>query len=810
MSFRMLIITIVSAILPAGTAMAQAHPNTFVNTSELAAIAAQVQAGRQPWLRAYNETIADANAALSQAPRGVTSQGSTSHEYYTQRPYDWSNNMPSPCGATYCDGHINPEADRADYTTVTTICRAIRDLGLAYALSGDSRYADKAIVLINAWCLDDATYMEPRYTDGQSQIELSITIPGMFYGADLIYNYPGWGSADRSDFLDWATAFTQSAQGWSRTNNFENWRLVVLATGGALTGNQTVLDAAWSRWREIIPDQVSSEGRMVNETGRTKSLDYSTYALNAMLQTAEIARHHGVDLYHYTSSGRGMELVLDYHAPFIASPSTWPYEQISSYTGANIAVYECAYAVWQKQSYMDVINRWGRPMYESRVMGYTTLTHAFGLDVTPVAMMPRISPDGGEHVGAVQVSLSCTTPDARIYYTTDGSTPDESDARYSAPFTLSSSVTVKAIAFADGVDPSAVATADFTITLDTDPPDVQSVSSVFDSTRVRVVFSEMVDAVDAEDAGNYAIAPGIAVTSATLLDDNRTVVLGVTQLAPAISYTLTVGGIADRAVPPNTLSSQQVAFEFVSGLVDDFEEGGRLVWSPKTASRWAIDTDDSDHSYHLNTSDFSNDGDMLGEYSLLQGQAFTEFVLTVSVRSPEAGNSAADAAIVFGFEDAANYCYVMLNATAKWCQLFQVKNGVRTALATGSEPMLPFDHYAVTAVTVSNSSVAVSVDGVAALSASLGEVVSGAVGLGSYNDAAYFDDFSVASVGTGVVSRTQPPSQRYAVRAGHAPVRMFDLLGRSLAPVVHRVGTPRSSGVVVVGRGADTSRMLRW
>ena len=62
----------------------------------------------------------------------------------------------------------------------------------------------------------------------------------------------------------------------------------------------------------------------------------------------------------------------------MSNPSSWTYQQIAPYAGDNSAVYEVAYLWKQKPSYLAAINRSGRPMDEGRVMGPTTLTHAFG------------------------------------------------------------------------------------------------------------------------------------------------------------------------------------------------------------------------------------------------------------------------------------------------------------------------------------------------------------------------------------------------------------------------------------------------
>jgi pimeloyl-ACP methyl ester carboxylesterase len=82
----------------------------------------------------------------------------------------------------------------------------------------------------------------------------------------------------------------------------------------------------------------------------------------------------------------------------------------------------------------------------------------------PTVAMPTISPNGGSYSGSVQVTLACSTSGAFIYYTIDGSAPTTSSTSYEGPFTLTTSVAVKAKAFESGYNPSATASASFTIT----------------------------------------------------------------------------------------------------------------------------------------------------------------------------------------------------------------------------------------------------------------------------------------------------------------------------------------------------------
>ena len=76
--------------------------------------------------------------------------------------------------------------------------------------------------------------------------------------------------------------------------------------------------------------------------------------------------------------------------------------------------------------------------------------------------VPAISPNGGTFQGSVTVTLSCTDQDAVIYYTKDGSDPRVKAYKYTGPFTLTDTTTLKVCAKAPDRKTSAVAEATFT------------------------------------------------------------------------------------------------------------------------------------------------------------------------------------------------------------------------------------------------------------------------------------------------------------------------------------------------------------
>ena len=77
---------------------------------------------------------------------------------------------------------------------------------------------------------------------------------------------------------------------------------------------------------------------------------------------------------------------------------------------------------------------------------------------------PAFTPAAGTFSEAQSVTISCTTADAVIYYTTDGTTPSVTNGTlYTGAITVDETTTIKAIALAPARDDSQVATATYTI-----------------------------------------------------------------------------------------------------------------------------------------------------------------------------------------------------------------------------------------------------------------------------------------------------------------------------------------------------------
>ena len=76
---------------------------------------------------------------------------------------------------------------------------------------------------------------------------------------------------------------------------------------------------------------------------------------------------------------------------------------------------------------------------------------------------PTFSPAGGIYTESQNVTISCGTLGADIYYTTNGTVPTSSSTKYTGAIYVTSTTTIKAIAINAGMTNSAVATATYTI-----------------------------------------------------------------------------------------------------------------------------------------------------------------------------------------------------------------------------------------------------------------------------------------------------------------------------------------------------------
>ena len=160
--------------------------------------------------------------------------------------------------------------------------------------------------------------------------------------------------------------------------------------------------------------------------------------------------------------------------------------------------------------------------------GYTDSS----VSIAPYTMMVApvaFSPPSGTYSAVQSVTLSTATIGATIRYTTDGSTPTETNGTtYSGPVTISSTTTLQAIAYETGFVDSAVTSAIYTINLppagapDFSPPagtyaSVQSVTITSSTIGAMIVYTTD-GSTPAFNRNNSTVYSGpVSISSTTML-----------------------------------------------------------------------------------------------------------------------------------------------------------------------------------------------------------------------------------------------------------------------------------------------------
>ena len=119
------------------------------------------------------------------------------------------------------------------------------------------------------------------------------------------------------------------------------------------------------------------------------------------------------------------------------------------------------------------------PIVVSNSTTFRAIAYRTGFNNSPIAVgsyvistimqtvaTPTFSPAAGTYFTAIDVELSSATPDAIIYYTTDGTDPSDTNGTiYNSAIPISSTTTIRAIAYKAGFNTSAISSAQYIINI---------------------------------------------------------------------------------------------------------------------------------------------------------------------------------------------------------------------------------------------------------------------------------------------------------------------------------------------------------
>ena len=275
------------------------------------------------------------------------------HDYISAGRYWWPD--PKNPGGPYIrkDGVVNHEIDKFDRGILALMAKSVKELSVAYYLTSDERYAEKAVQNLRKWFLNPSTNMNSNMNFGQT---ISGRNNGKGRGEGIIDTYSFMDMLDGVELLKSSKHYTpQVAEGLkSWFSSYLDWMLTTEIGNEEYTAKNnhgTAFDVQATRYalfvgrediaRKFITEfparrlfmQIEPDGSQPLELARTTALGYSTFNLTHILDMCCLAKSLNVDLFNAKSAdGRSISKAIDFLTQFVGKPqSQFPYKQIKEW-----------------------------------------------------------------------------------------------------------------------------------------------------------------------------------------------------------------------------------------------------------------------------------------------------------------------------------------------------------------------------------------------------------------------------------------------------------------------------------------------
>ncbi len=287
---------------------------------------------------------------VSVVDRKLKAPSGNVHDYMSMGPYWW----PDPTkkdGLPYIrrDGEINP--DTKEDITFGKMSGNVHTLALAALHLEDKRYAEKAVRMLRDWYLEPESYMTPHLEYGQAIPGIcsgrgigliDLTDTHSVYNAIAILEYLGAIDAETlngikdwvNKFVDWMLTSEIGVDECNQHNNHGAWYDVQIASAAMFTDRPKLAEKTLNSAYDLrVKKHIMSDGSQPHELARTKAMSYSIMNLDALTLLGNMAARLGIHQPYWTERDGEKCLLrraVDYLYPYIASPETFPYQQISN------------------------------------------------------------------------------------------------------------------------------------------------------------------------------------------------------------------------------------------------------------------------------------------------------------------------------------------------------------------------------------------------------------------------------------------------------------------------------------------------
>lgn len=193
---------------------------------------------------------------------------------------------------------------------------------LAWQLTGEKKYATRALYFMNAW-----GSINKKYSESDGPLVMSYSGTAMVIAAELMHDYKGWKKDDKQLFSQWIVNVYQKASNEirNRKNNWADWGRMGSSLSAYYLDDEKEMNENIRLVKSDLFDKIADDGHMPEETRRgSNGIWYTYFSLAPITATAWVIYNTtGENIFALQKDKRSIKTALDYLLYYNQHPKEW-------------------------------------------------------------------------------------------------------------------------------------------------------------------------------------------------------------------------------------------------------------------------------------------------------------------------------------------------------------------------------------------------------------------------------------------------------------------------------------------------------
>jgi hypothetical protein len=275
----------------------------------------RIKAKAEPFYSAYRQLLQEADTALNTEHHAIV-------DFHVPGYY------------------IEPVAHRRNSVALQTDAYAAYASALAWRLSGNKKYAARALYFLNAWAGTNT-----KYSDHDGALVMSYSGTALAIAAHLMQPYKQWKKAEQQTFSMWLKTVYRGATNEirNRKNNWADWGRLGSMLADVFLNDATDMAENIRLIKSDLYTKIADDGHMPEEVRREKNgIWYTYFSLAPITASCWVAyTSTGENLFSFSQDGKTIPKALNYLLYFQQHPAEWTW-----FKNPNTASAAAATAFW--------------------------------------------------------------------------------------------------------------------------------------------------------------------------------------------------------------------------------------------------------------------------------------------------------------------------------------------------------------------------------------------------------------------------------------------------------------------------------